>query len=95
MALAGNPVLLLLDEPAAGLDGADLERLLVLLATLPPDTAVVLVEHHLDVVAAIASIVTVLERGRVLLTGTHDQVITDTRVRAAYPGLGGVGRVAG
>jgi branched-chain amino acid transport system ATP-binding protein len=96
MAMATNPALLLLDEPAAGLDGADLDRLLGLLAALPPRTAVVLVEHRLDLVAAVASTVTVLSRGRVLLTDTHDRVVTDVAVRAAYPGLAGsVGRAAG
>jgi branched-chain amino acid transport system ATP-binding protein len=87
MALGPNPALLLLDEPAAGLDMADLDRLLGVLAALPSRTAVLLVEHHLDVVAAVASTVTVLNRGRVLLTGPHDRVVTDPRVRAAYPGL--------
>jgi ABC-type branched-subunit amino acid transport system ATPase component len=89
MALAGDPALLLLDEPGAGLDGVDLDRLLDLLSALPDRTAVVLVEHHLDLVASVAATVTVLEQGRVLLTGTHDRVITDPLVRAAYPGLAG------
>jgi branched-chain amino acid transport system ATP-binding protein len=69
IALAGSPEVLLLDEPAAGLNGsADLDRLLDLLAALPTAMAVLLVEHHLDVVEAIADTVTVLERGRVVRT---------------------------
>jgi branched-chain amino acid transport system ATP-binding protein len=68
VALAGGPRLLLLDEPAAGLDGGgDLDRLLCLLAELPAGMTVLLVEHHLDVVAAVASTVTLLDRGRVVV----------------------------
>ena len=66
MAMAGSPRLLLLDEPAAGLDGADLARLLDLLAAAPRELAIVLVEHQLDVVAAVATSVVELRHGRVV-----------------------------
>jgi len=88
MALAGRPAVLLLDEPAAGLHGtAELDRLLGLLQRLPSSLALLLVEHHLDVVAALATTVTVLDRGRVLASGTPAQVGTADEVRRVYPGL--------
>lgn len=87
MALAGKPRLLLLDEPAAGLDDTDIGRLLRLLAALPASTAVLLVEHHLDLVATVADTVTLLHHGRVAITGSHQQVITNPVAHAIYPGL--------
>ncbi|MGW2653600.1 ABC transporter ATP-binding protein [Streptomyces sp. NPDC001478] len=87
-ALAGDPRLLLLDEPAAGLTDRDIGRLLDLLGALPESVAVVLVEHHVDVVAHLASTVTVLTAGRVLLTGPTQEVLTHPEVRAAYHGGG-------
>jgi len=87
MALAGTPRLLLLDEPAAGLDQADTDRLLRLLAGLPDTMAVVLVEHHLDLVAAAATTVTVLHQGAVLTSGSHDHVVTHPVARSVYPEL--------
>jgi branched-chain amino acid transport system ATP-binding protein len=68
IALAGAPELLLLDEPAAGLDGDDLDRLLALLDALPTTMAVLLVEHRGEVVEAIASTVSVLDQGRLAST---------------------------
>jgi branched-chain amino acid transport system ATP-binding protein len=96
MALAGQPRLLLLDEPAAGLSGtADLDRLMRVLNGLPPTMSLLLVEHHLDVVAAVARTVTVLHQGRVLAAGPIADVAADAAVARAYPGLGAVRRVAG
>jgi branched-chain amino acid transport system ATP-binding protein len=68
IALAGAPDLLLLDEPAAGLDGDDLDRVLALLDALPTTMAVLLVEHRGEVVEAIASTVSVLDQGRLVST---------------------------
>ncbi len=66
MAVARSPELLLLDEPAAGLHGdASLGRLLDLLAALPACTAIVLVEHHRDVVDAVATTVSEMRQGRI------------------------------
>ncbi|MDQ0987691.1 ABC transporter ATP-binding protein [Streptomyces sp. V2I9] len=85
-ALAGDPRLLLLDEPAAGLTDADIGRLLGIVGGLPSDVAVVLVEHHVEVVAQLASSVTVLTAGKVLLTGPTQEVLAHPEVRAAYHG---------
>jgi ABC-type branched-subunit amino acid transport system ATPase component len=93
VALAGAPRLLLLDEPAAGLDDADLRRLQAVLRALPPRCAVVLVEHNLDLVAAIADRVSVLHHGRMLANGSPDAIAVDPTVREVYLGgpIGAVG----
>ena len=83
-ALAGRPRLLLLDEPAAGLSDADLLRLIHCLHALPDHVAMLLVEHHLDLVTAVASTITVIHHGQTLTTGTPAQVTTNPKVTAAY-----------
>lgn len=85
-ALAGNPRLLLLDEPAAGLTDGDIGRLLGILGGLPTSVAVILVEHHVEVVAQLASTVTVLTAGKVLVTGPTQEVLAHPEVRDAYHG---------
>jgi ABC-type branched-subunit amino acid transport system ATPase component len=87
-ALAGRPRLLLLDEPAAGLTDSDLPRLLRCLRELPAHVAVLLVEHHLDVVTTVADTVTVLHHGRAITTGTPRQVTADPTVTELYLGTG-------
>jgi branched-chain amino acid transport system ATP-binding protein len=86
MALAGNPRVLLLDEPAAGLGDNDLERLVGCLHGLPEGIAVLLVEHNQDVVTAIAHRVTVLHQGRILATGTPDEIKNHPEVADIYLG---------
>ncbi|WP_100499787.1 ABC transporter ATP-binding protein [Geodermatophilus chilensis] len=88
VALACEPTLLLLDEPAAGMSPAESARLVGLLRSLPESVTVVIVEHDLDVVFALATSVTVLHLGRVLLTGTPDEVRASTAVQEAYLGTG-------
>ncbi|NEK56307.1 ABC transporter ATP-binding protein [Geodermatophilus sabuli] len=88
VALACEPTLLLLDEPAAGMSPAESARLVGLLQTLPGSVTVVIVEHDLDVVFALATSVTVLHLGRVLLTGDPDEVRASTAVQQAYLGTG-------
>ncbi|THA35511.1 ATP-binding cassette domain-containing protein [Streptomyces sp. A1277] len=87
-ALAGEPRLLLLDEPAAGLTDGDIGRLLAILGALPSSVAVVLVEHHVEVVAQLATSVTVLAAGRVLVTGPTRQALAHPEVRDAYHNTG-------
>lgn len=86
LALACRPTVLLLDEPAAGMSRAERGRLVDLLAALPAETTVLFVEHDLDLVFALADAVTVLHLGRVLLSGTPDEVRASEAVRAAYLG---------
>ncbi|MFI7650650.1 ABC transporter ATP-binding protein [Micromonospora sp. NPDC049460] len=89
VALAGQPRVLLLDEPAAGLTDTETTRLLDVLAGLPSWMAVVLVEHHMDVVSALADWITVLHHGRRLTDGPADLVRADPAVAALYLGPGG------
>jgi branched-chain amino acid transport system ATP-binding protein len=88
VALACEPRLLLLDEPAAGMSPAESARLVGLLQSLPESVTVVIVEHDLDVVFALATSVTVLHLGRVLLTGDPDEVRRSEAVQEAYLGTG-------
>jgi branched-chain amino acid transport system ATP-binding protein len=84
IALAGAPRLLLLDEPAAGLAAADGTTLLGLLRALKPRIAMLLVEHDMDLVFALADRVTVLAGGRVVCSGPPARVAADPAARAAY-----------
>ncbi|MET8232820.1 ABC transporter ATP-binding protein [Micromonospora sp. NPDC005298] len=84
MALAGRPRLLLLDEPASGLSATEVGRLVDLLRALPRAVAVLLVEHRLDLVYALADTVTVLRDGQRLAAGTPDEIRTSPLVRQAY-----------
>ncbi|MEV0646679.1 ATP-binding cassette domain-containing protein [Phytomonospora sp. NPDC050363] len=86
VALAASPRALLLDEPAAGLTDDDVERLLAALETIGGEVAVLLVEHHQDLVRAFADTVTVLHQGAVLTTGAPAEVAADPRVREIYQG---------
>ncbi len=86
MALMSEPRLLLLDEPAAGLTDSDTEALVECLRGLPEELTVLLVEHHQDVVTAIADDVTVLHEGRELATGTPAEIAADPRVAEVYLG---------
>ena len=88
LALACRPRLLLLDEPAAGMSPAERARLVRLLGALPPRITLLFVEHDLDLVFALADRVSVLHLGRVLLSGTPEEVRASEAVREAYLGTG-------
>lgn len=78
---------LLLDEPAAGLGGADMRHLINLLISLKNEgLAVVVIEHHMDLIMSVADQIVVLEQGRLLATGTPHQIQSDPRVLEAYLG---------
>jgi ABC-type branched-subunit amino acid transport system ATPase component len=86
-ALATEPRILLLDEPAAGASSADLERLADLLRSLrEKGLGLLVIEHNLRFVRRVADVVTVLEAGRRIATGTLDEVSANEAVRAAYLG---------
>ena len=86
MALAASPTVLLLDEPLAGMGPEESGRLAVLLRELARDFAVMLVEHDMDVVFAVADCMTVMVDGRVLEQGPPAQIRASAAVRDAYLG---------
>lgn len=86
MALACRPKLLLLDEPMAGLGPAESERMIALLDSLRQDYGMLLVEHDMDAVFALANRISVLVYGQVLLCDTPQNVRTSELVREAYLG---------
>ena len=77
-ALAGSPRVLLLDEPAAGLDRTEIAALTRVLKALAADgTALLVVEHDLDLVADLADVVHVMTAGRVVASGPPDRVLDE------------------
>jgi len=87
-ALVAEPRLLLLDEPAGGLGPADIAELGSLVRrTAATGCAVLLVEHHVDFVMSVCDRVVVLDFGRVIASGTPDQVAGDPAVDEAYLGI--------
>jgi branched-chain amino acid transport system ATP-binding protein len=86
MALAGAPRLLLLDEPMAGMGIEESQRLVAFLQNLKGRCGILLIEHDMDAVFALADRVTVLVSGRVLASGTPDEIRAHPEVRQAYLG---------
>jgi branched-chain amino acid transport system ATP-binding protein len=88
-ALVAAPKVLLLDEPAAGLDTAESHRLgETLRAMVDAGTTVLLVDHDMDLVLNVCDVVHVMEGGRHITSGTPDEVRSHERVAAAYLGIG-------
>ncbi|HZF74603.1 MAG TPA: ABC transporter ATP-binding protein [Acetobacteraceae bacterium] len=88
MALACNPRLLMLDEPAAGLSPVERPELLRLMRELPREITLVLIEHDMDIALPIADIVTVMKDGAVVVEGTPGRIESDPTVQAIYLGHG-------
>jgi branched-chain amino acid transport system ATP-binding protein len=86
MTLATDPQVLLLDEPLAGMGTAEAERMVALLLRLKPQHAIMLVEHDMDAVFALADHLTVMVNGQVIASGTPAQVRSDPTVQSAYLG---------
>jgi branched-chain amino acid transport system ATP-binding protein len=86
IALALEPRVLLLDEPAAGVPAQDTERILGAMDTLSDDIAVLIIEHDMNIVFRFASEITVLVEGEVLMTGGPEEVARDEAVRRVYLG---------
>ena|SRR5438105_1586244 len=86
MTLATGPRVLLLDEPLAGMGTMEAERMVQLLLKIKPDHAMMLVEHDMDAVFALADRLTVMVNGQVIASGTPAEIRADANVQAAYLG---------
>ncbi|MCC6304604.1 MAG: ABC transporter ATP-binding protein [Rhodobacteraceae bacterium] len=86
MGLALAPRVLILDEPTQGLATGEIQGFKALVRGLVPATAVLLIEHNMEVVMDLAARITVLEAGRVLATGTPAAIRANRAVQAAYLG---------
>jgi len=86
MALATAPRLLLLDEPVAGMGTDESQRMVRFLATLKGRKTIVLVEHDMDAVFTLADRVSVLVYGRIIATGSPEEIRANPEVRRAYLG---------
>ena len=86
MALATRPKLLLLDEPVAGMGVDESQRMVELLRALRGHHTIVLVEHDMDAVFALADRISVLVYGRVIATGAPEAIRANPEVRRAYLG---------
>ena len=88
MVLATQPEVLLLDEPLAGMGADEAARMVRLLKALAPDHAILLVEHDMDAVFAVADVITVMVNGQVLESGPPARIRASAAVQQAYLGEG-------
>jgi branched-chain amino acid transport system ATP-binding protein len=86
MALAQSPKILLLDEPFAGLSIDERREVQKLLAAIPREVTVVMIEHNMDVALDLADRITLLHFGEVVVEGTRAEVVADPRTREVYLG---------
>ena len=86
MCLATKPQVLLLDEPLAGMGAEETDRMLTMLNELKADHAILLVEHDMDAVFRLAERISVMVSGRVIASGTPDEIRDNAEVRRAYLG---------
>jgi branched-chain amino acid transport system ATP-binding protein len=86
MVLATKPRLMLLDEPVAGMGADESQRMIRFLATLKGRQTIILVEHDMDAVFSLADRVSVLVYGRIIASGTPEEIRANPEVRSAYLG---------
>ena len=87
IALAADPVLLLLDEPTAGMSPEETDETIVLIRELAAGRTIVLVEHKMKLVMKISDRITVLHQGQVLADGTPEEIRANTLVQQTYLGV--------
>src|SRR4029079_12439043 len=88
IALAANPRVLLLDEPAAGLSPEETRRMVALVRTLKGRYTIVLIEHKIDILMSVSDRISVMHFGSLIAEGTRGEIQRNPEVRRAY--LGGV-----
>ena len=86
VALAMQPKVLLLDEPAAGVPSTESGTIIDVIEQLPPEIALLIIEHDMDLVFRLARRITVLVQGGVLIEGTPAEIAADPQVRQVYLG---------
>jgi ABC-type branched-subunit amino acid transport system ATPase component len=86
LALATEPELLLLDEPAAGMSPSETADTVTLIQHLRASVTIVIVEHDMDVVFGLADRIMVMQNGATIAYGTPAEIRADVRVREAYLG---------
>jgi len=86
LVIAGDPPVLLLDEPLAGMSPAETHETVELIQRIAPGRTILLVEHDIDVVMAISTTITVFQTGQVLATGTPQEIRANEAVQRAYLG---------
>ncbi len=88
MGVAQRPRLLILDEPTQGLAESEIAGFNALIRSLKGDTTILLIEHNMQVVMALADEITVLETGKILARGTPEEIHANAAVQYAYLGTG-------
>mgnify|MGYP001821947862 CR=1 FL=1 len=86
LALANNPKLLLLDEPVCGMGPEETERTVAIIRDISERTNVILIEHDMEVVFAVADEIVVMAQGRLLARGTPAEISSNAQVQEAYLG---------
>lgn len=87
LCLASNPRLLLLDEPSAGLTANERQGVMQMIKSLPPDIAVIIVDHDMDLVFGLANRIIVLHYGQIIAEGTPEEIQAHPKVREVYMGI--------
>ena len=86
MVLANKPWLILLDEPAAGVTGQEVERIVGIIRSINRNAALIVVDHDMHFVRMLEAEITVFNQGAILVQGSAGQVLDDPRVREVYLG---------
>jgi branched-chain amino acid transport system ATP-binding protein len=86
LTVATRPELIMLDEPTAGLNSEDTRRAVALIRLVTEGRTLVMVEHDMEVVFDLADRISVIHYGRVLATGTPDEIRSSEEVKSAYLG---------